>query len=138
MIEAIQLTVQFESEQIDIEATPEMTVEGVCRAVAQHRKWLLHPAWKEENLYFLCYPDERRLHGGDTLLQARIWNGALVEVRAGSRTGSKTPLSNEARKAANRTPPAVDAKPIVPVDEPPAPAPAEGKANGYTWKQIDS
>lgn len=135
---AIQFSVQFENEQIDIEATPEMTIEGVCRAAAQSRKWILNPAWKEENLTFVCLPDERRLHGGETLLQARIWFGNLIEVKAGGRTGSKTPHSNEGRMASSRTPPVVEARPIVPLDQPPAPAPVESKQNGYTWKQVDS
>lgn len=138
MTEVIQFSIQFESEQMDVEATPEMTVEGVCRAAGQYRKWILNPAWKDDTLNFICFPDDRRLHGGDTLLQARIWNGNLIEVKPGGRTGSRTPLSSEARKAVSRTPPAVEMKPIVPLEEQPASAPVEGKANGYTWKQIDS
>jgi hypothetical protein len=146
MSQTIQITVQRGNEQHDIDVAPEMTIESLCTAVVQAYGWDKGPGGA--GAYRLQHVLENRwLTGTETLMQARVWTGALITFHAQRVQRSSAAPAPASPVEELPLPPAEPANegPLVgwrQVDEQPSSPDGEqdshdNRSNGYAWKRLD-
>lgn len=123
MNQPIQITVQRGNEQHDLEVSPEITVAELREAVVAAYGW---GQKDDESLEYKIQHllEDRNLEPIETLLEARVWNGALLVFQFQAKTKPQTQKPDPKQVTA-------------PAKQPGIVPPSSAQAPLTGWRQMD-